>query len=230
MEFICRIIMRLLIVLLLLLPLASAQSDEFEGELGCPEVPDESCCREKWDRRCVPKNCVFQVMRNCPDRKALLFGRGASAGVHSVRRSPSKDEPKCGTRESGYQPCTSKSVANKLFMSCCQLYAPPECHHMCHYETDHTEAKNLLIDTLKGDKCSLKHFSTILYCASQNRDNRRCCIDLDLNVPQLRVGSRCLRLCDPSGTAVDRITRADATCLFNWNVIMFCHHSGIREL
>ncbi|TKR58457.1 hypothetical protein L596_029899 [Steinernema carpocapsae] len=206
------------------------EETEFEAELECPQIPDASCCVEKWDRRCVPRNCVFYVMKHCPDRKPLLFGRGSKLAVKSLRRAPAKEEPKCGTRESGYRPCTSKSVANKLFMSCCQLYVSPDCHHMCHYETDHSEAKKMLLDTLKGDKCSLRNFSAVLYCASQNRDNRRCCIDLDLNVPQLRVGSRCLRLCDPSGTSIDRISRQDATCFFNWNVIMFCHHSGIREL
>ncbi|VDM48576.1 unnamed protein product [Toxocara canis] len=80
------------------------------------------------------------------------------------------------------------------------------------------------------NKCNMKHLSAILYCASQNRDNRKCCSDLDLNAPQLQVGSRCLRMCDPSGIAIEKLTKEDATCLFNWNVIMYCHHSGIREM
>lgn len=45
-----------------------------------------------------------------------------------------------------------------------------------------------------------------------------------------KVGSRCLRMCDPSGTALNKIIKEDVTCLFNWNVIMYCHHSGIREM
>lgn len=45
-----------------------------------------------------------------------------------------------------------------------------------------------------------------------------------------QVGSRCLRMCDPTGTAIEQITMEDATCMYNWNVIMYCHHSGIREM
>lgn len=39
---------------------------------------------------------------------------------------------------------TSKSVANKLFKSCCELYVPTECQFMCTYETDQTKAKELV--------------------------------------------------------------------------------------
>jgi len=39
-----------------------------------------------------------------------------------LRRAPQKsEEPKCGTAEMNYHPCTSKSVANKLFSACCEL-------------------------------------------------------------------------------------------------------------
>ncbi|KAK6760457.1 hypothetical protein RB195_021792 [Necator americanus] len=87
-----------------------------------------------------------------------------------------------------------------------------------------------LLQLVKQKKCSMRYLSSILYCASQNRDNRRCCEDLDLNATQLQVGSRCLRMCDPSGTAIERLTKEDVTCLYNWNVIMYCHHAGIREM
>jgi len=139
------------------------------------------------------------------------------------------DEPKCGTAKMNYHPCTSKSVADKLFLACCEQFIPEECHFMCQYETDQERAKNMLLQMIKS-KCGFKYFSSILYCASQNRDNRACCQDLDLNAPELLVGSRCLRMCDPAGTVVNRITKDDAACLYNWNVILYCHHAGIREM
>ncbi|KAF7636959.1 DB domain-containing protein [Meloidogyne graminicola] len=37
-------------------------------------------------------------------------------------------------------------------------------------------------------------------------------------------------MCDPGGSQLGRLTKDDATCLYNWNVIMYCHHSGIREM
>uniref|UniRef100_A0A914Q3J6 Domain of unknown function DB domain-containing protein n=1 Tax=Panagrolaimus davidi TaxID=227884 RepID=A0A914Q3J6_9BILA len=80
------------------------------------------------------------------------------------------------------------------------------------------------------NKCSFKHISSILYCASQNRNNTKCCADLDLNSSSLMVGSRCLRMCDPAGSSLDTITKQDVTCLYNWNVIMYCSHSGITEM
>ncbi|MFH4984240.1 hypothetical protein AB6A40_010949 [Gnathostoma spinigerum] len=139
-------------------------------------------------------------------------------------------QPKCGTAETKYQPCTSKAVANKLFQSCCELYLPPACHSVCVYETDQKVARKMISQMIQSGRCGLEYMAAILYCASQNRDNRKCCEDLDLNAPELQVGSRCLRMCDPSGTAIERITKDDATCIFNWNVIMYCHHGGIREM
>ncbi|KAK6022221.1 DB module, partial [Ostertagia ostertagi] len=126
----------------------------------------------------------------------------------------------CGTKENNYQPCTSKSIANKLFKSCCDMYVPEECHFMCNYEADQSRAREMLHDSPSEEK----------RCSIRNRDNRKCCEDLDLNATQLQVGSRCLRMCDPSGTAVERMTKEDITCLYNWNVIMYCHHAGIREM
>lgn len=40
---------------------------------------------------------------------------------------------------------------------------------------------------IEENKCNIRYLSGILYCASQNRDNRKCCADLDLNAPQLQV-------------------------------------------
>ena len=83
-------------------------------------------------------------------------------------------------------------------------------------------------------KCSFKYLSSILYCASQNRDNRQCCADLDLNASQLmveqnyinttlmnilQVGSRCLRFCDPSGVSVGKITKEDVVSQILLHVI-----------
>ncbi|CAI4226301.1 unnamed protein product [Auanema sp. JU1783] len=174
----------------------------------------------------LPNKCLKYVNKHCPDRRAAIARRKSHV---EVRRSPA-DTAKCGTAEKNYQPCTTKSIANKLFNACCQLYVPEECHFMCNYETDQTKTRNMLVTLVKEKQCHLKYLSSILYCASQNRDNRKCCADLDLNAPQLQVGPRCLRMCDPSGTAIDKITKEDVTCLYNWNVIMYCHHAGIREM
>lgn len=34
----------------------------------------------------------------------------------------------------------------------------------------------------------------------------------------LQIGSRCLRMCDPSGSSLDKITKEDVTCLYNVSV------------
>ncbi|CAK5104761.1 unnamed protein product [Meloidogyne enterolobii] len=167
----------------------------------------------------------------------------APSSLRDLRRAPQRtEEPKCGTADLSYQPCTSKTVANKLFLACCEQFVAPECHFLCQYETDHAAAKKLILQSLNS-RCGLKSLSGVLYCASQNRNNQQCCQDLDLNSPQLlvpylkvqkiylkKVGSRCLRMCDPGGSQLGRLTKDDATCLYNWNVIMYCHHSGIREM
>uniref|UniRef100_A0A1I7T8Y1 DB domain-containing protein n=1 Tax=Caenorhabditis tropicalis TaxID=1561998 RepID=A0A1I7T8Y1_9PELO len=155
------------------------------AEKKCPPVKKGACCTAPITPGCrLPRQCYKYIMANCPDRKIAVFSRK----VENDRRSaPRKPLGKCGTAEVNYQPCTSKGIANKLFLACCQLYVPEECHHMCVYETAQSVTRNM-------------------------------------------VGSRCLRMCDPSGTSIDRITKEDVTCLYNWNVIMYCHHAGIREM
>ncbi|VDN02924.1 unnamed protein product [Thelazia callipaeda] len=193
----------------------------------CPFIPTSECCFLRWSPYCVPKHCFKHILANCPERKVIMFKRTIRP-QNDIRRSP--NSPLCGTAELGYKPCASRVVADKLFKSCCNIYLPKECHSLCTYETNQSTTRKMLISMLSEKKCDLKFLSRILYCASQNRDNRKCCAHLNLNDPQLQVGSRCLRMCDPSGTALEEITREDATCLYNWNVIMYCHHSGIREM
>uniref|UniRef100_A0A0N5AW96 DB domain-containing protein n=1 Tax=Syphacia muris TaxID=451379 RepID=A0A0N5AW96_9BILA len=202
-------------------------------DVECPTVALDECCSVKWSLDCVPRHCFNYVLKNCPERKNVLFGRTANRSAKDSQTDETQKQPqqsKCGTAETNYEPCTSQLTADKLFKTCCELYVPPECHTLCTYETDQSRSRNMLIEIIENGKCKLEALSSVLYCASQNRDNRACCTDLGLNSPQLQVGSRCLRMCDPSGTAIERIAKEDATCLFNWNVIMYCHHSGIREM
>ncbi|KAK5967230.1 DB module [Trichostrongylus colubriformis] len=191
----------------LLVPVVTSSSTNCQGLL------HEECCSSKLHHECVSKHCMGWISNHCPWRRPTLFN-----DEREVRRSPSQ-EALCGTREHNYKPCTSKLIADKLFKSCCDMYVPEECHFMCNYEATQSRARQIL-----------RYLSSILYCASQNRDNRKCCADLDLNATQLQVGSRCLRMCDPSGSALERMTKEDVTCLYNWNVIMYCHHAGIREM
>ncbi|KAL3085654.1 hypothetical protein niasHT_037395 [Heterodera trifolii] len=139
------------------------------------------------------------------------------------------EQQKCGTKETDFAPCLPREKADELFKHCCQQYVPAGCHHLCQYETDELISRNLLLQAVKSKKCDLKHMGTILYCASQNQDNRKCCSHLNLSDAKLGVGERCLRFCDPGGEAgISSIARSDVTCLFNWNVLMYCHHSGIK--
>ncbi|VDK50330.1 unnamed protein product [Anisakis simplex] len=135
----------------------------------------------------------------------------------------------CGTIESDYAPCIPKDQANELFRQCCLQYVPDGCHDLCQYETDELTARNLLVQSIRSGKCDLKHMSAVLFCASQNQDNRKCCEYLNMADEKLGVGNRCLRFCDPAGEGITSISRNDVTCLFNWNVMMYCHHSGIPE-
>ncbi|KAI6209590.1 DB domain-containing protein [Aphelenchoides besseyi] len=206
-----------------------ATADQTATRSDCPMVAVTECCQQVWSRNCPQPHCYKPIVQDCPERKSLVFSANASE-IKDLRRAPQKaQEPKCGTAEFNYAPCTSNGIANNLFKSCCELYVPPECHAFCKYETDQKEAKELMIQ-MSNSKCHFKHLSSIFYCASQNRDNKQCCTDLGLSDPALMVGSRCLRFCDPSGTSIGRITKEDVTCLFNLGVINFCHRSGIREI
>ncbi|KAM3727380.1 Histone acetyltransferase KAT2A [Dirofilaria immitis] len=138
-----------------------------------------------------------------------------------------KAQDDCGTAETDYTPCIIRSRADVLFRQCCQLYVPEDCHDLCQYENDEILARNLLMKIIVSRKCGLKYISAILYCASQNQDNRKCCEHLNLSDGKLGVGDRCLRFCDPAGQGINAISKSDATCLYNLNVILYCHQSGI---
>ncbi|VDD94319.1 unnamed protein product [Enterobius vermicularis] len=135
----------------------------------------------------------------------------------------------CGTAQTDYAPCISKIRANSMFKQCCQQFAPEGCHELCQYETEEVVARNLLMRVIRNSNCSLKNIAAVLFCASQNQDNRKCCEHLSMADPKLGVGNRCLRFCDPAGEGISKIARNDVTCLFNWNVLMYCHHSGIPQ-
>ncbi|MFH4983650.1 hypothetical protein AB6A40_010359 [Gnathostoma spinigerum] len=133
----------------------------------------------------------------------------------------------CGTAESDYAPCVPKERADSIFKQCCEINTPDGCQDLCQYEANELAARNLLLRSIKSTKCDLKHMKAVLYCASQNQDNRKCCSKLGMADPKLGVGDRCLRFCDPANDQISSLSREDVTCLFNWNVLMYCHHSGL---
>lgn len=71
--------------------------------------------------------------------------------------------------------------------------------------------------------------STVLFCASQNQDNRKCCEHLKLGDPTLGVGKRCLRFCDPSGEGIGALSKSDLTCIYNFNIPLYCGMASIKE-
>ncbi|KJH51198.1 DB module [Dictyocaulus viviparus] len=138
----------------------------------------------------------------------------------------------CGVEKSRppYSPCLSRKTVDEVFKSCCQQHVPSSCHSLCTYEHREHVAAETVIAAVQQDGCDLKYLSPILYCANQNRDNRKCCEYLGMSNPELGVGDRCLRMCNiaPSGDRVNIVENSDLVCLSNWNVIMYCARSGLR--
>uniref|UniRef100_A0A1I7WLL8 DB domain-containing protein n=1 Tax=Heterorhabditis bacteriophora TaxID=37862 RepID=A0A1I7WLL8_HETBA len=97
-----------------------------------------SCCVTQIDPKCLTRSCIKWITKHCPERRLALNKNDVDK-----RRAPSNEIAKCGTVERNYQPCTSKSIANKLFKACCDLYVPEECHFMCTYETDQSKTRNM---------------------------------------------------------------------------------------
>ncbi len=77
----------------------------------------------------------------------------------------------------------------------------------------------------------MQYMSSILHCAAQNNDNRDCCAMLHMSEQRMDApkAEHCLRFCDPAGAEpIKRLQLQDISCLYNWNVIMYCHQSGLR--
>ncbi|KAE9551219.1 hypothetical protein FO519_005568 [Halicephalobus sp. NKZ332] len=142
--------------------------------------------------------------------------------------------PECGTSKSKppFSPCLSRKVVDDLFLSCCRQHVPSNCHALCSYEHREHVAAETLIAAVQSDGCDLRHLSSILYCANQNRDNRECCEHLSLSSSALGVGDRCLRMCNiaQSGQSIGTVEKNDLVCLSNWNVIMYCARAGLRTI
>lgn len=140
----------------------------------------------------------------------------------------------CGTDRSQppYSPCLSRRTADDLFASCCRQQLPSNCHSLCTYEHREHVAAETLIAAVQNEGCDMKYMSSILYCANQNRDNRKCCGYLGMSNSDLGVGDRCLRMCNvaPSGDRLGTLEKEDLVCLSNWNVIMYCARGGLRTI
>ncbi|KAJ1347626.1 hypothetical protein KIN20_002732 [Parelaphostrongylus tenuis] len=161
----------------------------------------------------------------------------------------------CGVEKSRppYSPCLARKVVDDVFKSCCHQHVPEACHQLCTYEhREHVAAETLIAAVQQGGcdlkvelhiyavvflievaaivRMSLQYLAPILYCANQNRDNRKCCGFLGMASSELGVGDRCLRMCNvaPSGDRVGVLEKSDLVCLSNWNVIMYCARSGLR--
>uniref|UniRef100_A0A1I7VUQ4 DB domain-containing protein n=1 Tax=Loa loa TaxID=7209 RepID=A0A1I7VUQ4_LOALO len=133
----------------------------------------------------------------------------------------------CGTVDAEFAPCVQKEIADQIFYDCCKLYIKPECHELCRYETNRDMAQLLLLEIFHTKKCSLDNVPAVLYCASQNRDNRLCCRQFGLTSGKLGVRREFLRMCDPFHFYIPMLRDYDFVCLSNWNIIMYCHHGGL---
>ncbi|VDO24262.1 unnamed protein product [Onchocerca flexuosa] len=134
----------------------------------------------------------------------------------------------CGTFNAEFAPCVQKEIADQIFHDCCKLYVEPECHELCQYETNRDVAQSLLLEIFRKKKCPVDNISAVLHCASQNRDNRLCCRKFGLISPELGFSRRCLQMCDPYRFGITVLREYDFVCLNDWDIIMYCHHGGLR--
>ncbi|CAD5207309.1 unnamed protein product [Bursaphelenchus okinawaensis] len=145
----------------------------------------------------------------------------------------SEHQPHCGTDHATppFAPCVDRDIADERFLSCCKGQIPSSCHSLCTYEHREKLAAKNFINAIQHQGCDLKWLSTILHCANRAKDNRHCCQTLHLASPELGVGDRCLRMCYiPSDReTIGHVQQHDLVCLSNWNVIMYCARSGLRN-
>uniref|UniRef100_A0A0N4ZN31 DB domain-containing protein n=1 Tax=Parastrongyloides trichosuri TaxID=131310 RepID=A0A0N4ZN31_PARTI len=180
----------------------------------------------------VPK----QVVLSAPSFVPKTVGDYANLNPkYPVTEVSDKDlSPECGTEQSQppFSPCISRKTVDELFRSCCEQHVPSNCHSLCSYEHREHVAAETLIQAVQQEGCDLKYMTKILYCANQNRDNRKCCSSLGLDSTDLGVGSRCLRMCNisPSGDSLSVLTEKDLVCLSNLNIVNYCARAGIRTL
>uniref|UniRef100_A0A914DYU4 Domain of unknown function DB domain-containing protein n=1 Tax=Acrobeloides nanus TaxID=290746 RepID=A0A914DYU4_9BILA len=213
---------------------------------GCKLNSYSECCTLGTLAQCF-EDCYYTATRDCP----LLYRKVINILARNEEPSPILDgnsveiEPKltgltvisnlmsngqyykqekmCGTYESDFVPCIGKGEADKIFRGCCEQYVDRECLDLCHYETE--EYKALLnLQKVHMEGCKLENISPILYCASQNRNNRKCCEYLNFDEND---AGHCMRMCNPGRERINILKPEDLTCLANWNVLMYCHLSGL---
>uniref|UniRef100_A0AC35GJM6 Uncharacterized protein n=1 Tax=Panagrolaimus sp. PS1159 TaxID=55785 RepID=A0AC35GJM6_9BILA len=179
--------------------------------------------------------CQPIAIEHCPEQYHLKFG-STSKPPTEIRKSPKSSVGRtltvsqrykrlgmCGTSETNYIPCISRWKANSVFQQCCKRFVDKNCIDLCQYETNEFKAILTLMEA-KSNGCSLTNISAILYCASQNRNNNRCCEHMEFGVDDTK---HCRRFCNPSEEKIDYLSEGDLICIQNWNVVMYCHLSGL---
>uniref|UniRef100_A0A1I8EWM5 ShKT domain-containing protein n=1 Tax=Wuchereria bancrofti TaxID=6293 RepID=A0A1I8EWM5_WUCBA len=155
--------------------------------------------------------------------------------------SAEEEKGKCGHPETDYSPCVTRTRADVLFRQCCQLHVPEECHDLCQYESEEIPARNLKMWPETYQCYTLLRFTKSVplrkYGERVERNSTRLQQLIDLIIAnvhhlnladnKLEVGDRCLRFYDPAGQGINAISKSDATCLFNLNVILYCHQSAL---
>ncbi|KAL3985762.1 DB module family protein [Acanthocheilonema viteae] len=185
------------------------------------------CCNPLIYNKCFEK-CHYWAARNCfRDRAQHEQVITDWVDVSAIKRKNDRNE-ECGTVNAEFTPCVQKEIADQIFYDCCKLYVEPECHELCRYEANHEVAQSLLLETFRKKKCPVNNIPAILYCASQNRDNRLCCRQFGLISTKFGTTRRCLRMCDPYRFDIPILQEYDFVCLNNWDIIMYCHHGGLR--
>uniref|UniRef100_A0A915PL59 Domain of unknown function DB domain-containing protein n=1 Tax=Setaria digitata TaxID=48799 RepID=A0A915PL59_9BILA len=192
----------------------------------CHQWAALNCFRDRAqrDQVVISRSIGVQVINRYVD----IHKKSRNEGIMKAKGSSTDEE--CGTLSTEFIPCVQKELADQIFYDCCKLYTEPDCHELCRYEVNRNVAQSLLLKIFRDKKCPVDNIPVVLYCASQNRDNRLCCRQYGLTSRMPSVNRRCLRMCDPYRFDIPVLRENDLLCLSHWDIIMYCHHAGLSEV
>ncbi|CAG9531529.1 unnamed protein product [Cercopithifilaria johnstoni] len=129
------------------------------------------------------------------------------------------EKEQCGVAPE-FSPCISTLQANIQFKQCCHnKLLPPNCQHFCKYDMKKSEVSK----TTDAGLCAILHIVPIVQCASNGRDNSKCCRHKQITI---KSAPECEIFCR-SGQEITKLGLEHLVCQKVMDEIIACHLSGL---
>uniref|UniRef100_A0A915CWJ7 SprT-like domain-containing protein n=1 Tax=Ditylenchus dipsaci TaxID=166011 RepID=A0A915CWJ7_9BILA len=123
---------------------------------------------------------------------------------------------------------TFPKTPDQIFLHCCHTWSLPSgCLSKCNFLNYTSDALRSMF--FRGDECPIEAASIIHYCASQNKDHKKCCVDNGITTTT--SGEKCLIFCDQMPKNETKLDVSYLPCLDKLSQMKKCFfEDALREV